>query len=109
MASNKSFLDFILGQLAALPDITYRAMMGEFIIYYRGKIVGGIYDNRLLVKPTAATSKLMPNAPMEIPFPGGKPMPMVQDIEDVDFLTTLFDAIYAELPNPKQKLKGQGK
>jgi len=74
-------------------------MMGEFIIYYRGKIIGGIYDNRLLVKNTPAASRVMPNAKTEIPYPKGRPMLMVCDIENPELLTTLFNAIYDELPD----------
>ena len=99
MTSSRDFLEFVLEQLALarLPDITYRAMMGEFIIYYRGKIVGGIYDNRLLVKPTKSAIKIMPNAKMEIPYPKGKPMVMIPDVEDVELLKLVFNAIYDEL------------
>ena len=103
MASSKEYLDFIIEQLSALPDITYRAMMGEYIIYYRGKIIGGIYDNRLLIKPTASASKIIKNAKMEIPYDGAKPMIMIDDIENQKFLIELFNAIYPELPEPKKK------
>ena len=99
MASSKDFLEFVLEQLSVLTDITYRAMMGEFIIYYRGKIIGGIYDNRLLVKPTKSAIKIMPNAKMEIPYPGGKPMIMIPDIENPELLEKVFNAIYSELPH----------
>ena len=101
MASSKEFLDFVLEQLSALPDITYRAMMGEYIIYYHGKVVGGIYDNRLLVKPVAAVSKILPNAPMEIPYPGGKPMIMITDIENSELLERVFNAAYNGLSKTK--------
>ena len=97
MPSSKEFLDFVLGQLSVLPDITYRAMMGEYIIYYRGKIIGGIYDNRFLVKPTAAAQRIIPNATMEPPYPGAKPMLMIPDIEDTELLVKLFNALYGEL------------
>ena len=99
MASSKDFLEFVLEQLSGLPDITYRAMMGEYIIYYRGKIVGGIYDNRLLVKSTESMMKIMPNAKMEIPYPGGKPMVMIPDIETPELLEKVFNTLYNELPN----------
>lgn len=101
MASSKDFLEFILEQLSVLPDIDYRAMMGEFIIYYRGKIVGGIYDNRLLVKPVKSLSTIIPNAKMEIPYPKGKPMIMVPDPENPELLACIFNAVYDELPNRK--------
>ena len=103
MASSKDFLEFVLEQLSGLPEITYRAMMGEFIIYYHEKIVGGIYDNRLLVKPTESTLKIIPNAKMEIPYPGGKPMIMVPDIENPELLEQVFNTIYAELPQKKSR------
>ena len=102
MASSKDFLEFILEQLSILPDIDYRAMMGEFIIYYRGKIVGGIYDNRLLVKPVKSLSTIIPNAKMEIPYPKGKPMIMVLDPENPELLARIFNAVYDELPNRKK-------
>ena len=97
MSSNKDYLDFILEQLSDLSDINYRAMMGEYIIYYRGKIIGGIYDNRFLVKPTKNALNIIPNAVMEIPYPKGKPMIMIRDVEDKDFLVKLFNAMYDEL------------
>ena len=103
MASSKDFLEFVSEQLSALTDIEYRAMMGEYIIYYRGKIIGGIYDNRLLVKPTASAKKLLPNATMEIPYPKGKPMLMIPDIERPELLAELFNAMYAELPDVKKR------
>ena len=102
MSSSKDFLDFVLDQLSILPDITYRAMMGEFIIYYRSKIVGGIYDNRLLIKPTESVLKIMPNAKMEIPYPKGKPMIMITDIENQELLEKVFNVVYADLPLKKK-------
>jgi len=101
MASSKEFLDFVLEQLSTLPDISYRAMMGEYIIYYRDKIIGGIYDNRFLIKPTASALKIIPNAQMEIPYNGAKPMIMIPDIENTELLTNLITTIYPELPNKK--------
>lgn len=105
MSSTKAYLDFILEQLSDLPDITYRAMMGEYILYYRGKIVGGIYDDRLLVKPTKSALAAMPNAPYELPYEGAKPMLLVEDVDSKDALTALFQAMYPELPAPKAKKK----
>ena len=105
MASSKEYLTFILGQLAELEDITYRAMMGEFILYYRGKIVGGIYDDRLLVKPVKAAIRYMPTAPYELPYEGAKEMLLVEEVDDKQFLTGLLDAMYEELPAPKAKRK----
>lgn len=103
MASSKEYLDFVLGQLSGLDGITYRAMMGEYIIYYQGKIVGGIYDDRFLVKPTRSASEMMPEASRELPYEGAKEMLLVDDIENREFLTELLKAMYDELPAPKKK------
>ncbi len=103
MASSKEYLDFILEQLSELGDVTYRAMMGEYIIYYRGKIVGGIYDDRLLVKPTKSAVTMMPNAGMELPYDGAKEMLLVDDVDNKEFLRELLEAMYEELPAPKKK------
>ena len=105
MASKKGYLDFILEQLSQLEDITYRAMMGEFILYYKGRIFGGIYDDRLLVKPVDAAKKLMPQAQSELPYEGAKPMLLVEDIDDRDFLCGLVREMYPELDEPKKKKK----
>ncbi|MDB7881309.1 TfoX/Sxy family protein, partial [Flavonifractor plautii] len=86
-----------------LEEITYRAMMGEYIIYYRGKIVGGIYDDRLLVKPVKSAISLMPDANYELPYEGAKEMLLVNDVDNKDFLTRLFNAMYNDLPAPKKK------
>ena len=103
MASSKEYLDFVLEQLSKLDEITYKAMMGEYIIYYRGKIVGGIYDDRFLVKPTESAKALMPEADMELPYEGAKEMLLVDDIENKEFLKKLLEAMYDELPEPKKK------
>ena len=103
MASHKDYLDFILEQISELEEITYRAMMGEYIIYYRGKIVGGIYDDRLLVKPVKSAISLMPDANYELPYEGAKEMLLVNDVDSKDFLTRLFNAMYNDLPAPKKK------
>ena len=103
MASSKEYLEFILEQLAELEEITYRAMMGEYILYYRGKIVGGIYDDRLLIKPVKSAISLMPDVTYELPYEGAKEMLLVDNVDDKDFLTQLFNAMYEELPNPKKK------
>lgn len=105
MASNKDYLSFILEQLSELSDITYKAMMGEFIIYYQDKIIGGIYDNRFLVKPTKSAKSLMPDAPLELPYDGAKEMLLVENVDSKDFLIKLFNAMYSELPAPKKKKK----
>lgn len=103
MASSKEYLDFILERLSELDDMTYRAMMGEYIIYYRGKIVGGIYDDRFLVKPTKSAVTMMPNADMELPYEGAKEMLLVDDMDNKEFLRELLEAMYEELPAPKKK------
>lgn len=103
MASSKEYLQFILGQLSDLEDISYRAMMGEFIIYYRGKIVGGIYDDRLLVKPIKSAIAYMIEASYELPYEGAKEMLLVDEVDNKEFLTGLFNAMYDELPTPKPK------
>ena len=105
MASSKEYLDFILGQLSELEEITYRAMMEEFIIYYRGRIVGGIYDDRLLVKPVESAIRYMPTAHYELPYEGEKEMLLVDEVDNKEFLTGLFNAVYEELPAPKSKKK----
>ena len=105
MASSKNYLQFILEQLSELDEITYRAMMGEFIIYYRGKIVGGIYDDRLLVKPVKSAISYMPTAPYELPCEGAKEMLLVDEVDNKEFLKGLFYVMYDELPTPKPKKK----
>ena len=105
MASSEGYLQFILGQLSGLDEITYRAMMGEFIIYYCGKIVGGIYDDRLLVKPTKSAIAYMSDPAYEVPYEGAKEMLLVEEVDNKAFLTGLFHAMYDELPMPKSKKK----
>ena len=105
MASSKDYLQFVLEQLSELQEITYRAMMGEFIIYYRGKIVGGIYDDRLLVKPVKSAISYMPIVSCELPYEGAKEMLLVDEVDNKEFLTGLFHAMYDELPAPKPKKK----
>ena len=103
MASIKEYLNFILEQLSELAEITYKAMMGEYIIYYRGKIVGGIYDDRFLVKNIKATTDKMPDADLELPYEGAKEMLLVDDVDNKEFLRELLEAMYDELPAPKKK------
>ena len=103
MPSKKDYLDFVLEQLSPLEGISYRAMMGEYIIYCKGKIIGGIYDNRLLVKPTASAKRLMPDAPMELPYEGAKEMLLVENVDDREFLCEMFTAVADELPAPKRR------
>ena len=103
MASTKEYLEFILEQLSELDEITYKAMMGEYIIYYRGKIVGGIYDDRFLVKNVKTAREMMPDADLELPYEGAKEMLLVDDVDNKEFLKELFEAMYDELPAPKKK------
>lgn len=103
MASSKDYLEFILEQLSLLEDITCKPMMGEYIIYYKGRIAGGIYDNRFLVKPVKSACALMPDAKRELPYEGAKEMLLVDNIDDREFLVQLFNAMLDELPAPKKK------
>ena len=105
MSSSKDYLEYILEQSSDLEDISYRAMMGEYIIYYRGKIIGGIYDDRFLVKPVKSAMAMMPDASMELPYEGAKEMILVDDVEDRDFLSELLESMYDELPAHKKKRK----
>lgn len=103
MASSKEYLDFILDQLSDLDGISYRTMMGEFILYYHGKIVGGIYDDRMLVKPVKSAIALMPEAVYETPYDGAKEMLLADNVDDKEFLSKLFVAMYPDLPESKKK------
>ena len=105
MASSKEYLAYILEQLSELEDIRYRAMMGEYILYYREKVVGGVYDDRFLIKNVKSARESMPDASLERPYEGAKEMLLVENIEDREFLTDLFNSIYDELPTPKPKKK----
>ena len=104
MASSREYLDFILEQLSGLENVTWKAMMGEYIIYWRGKIVGGIYDDRFLIKPTKSAVAMMPDAEREFPYEGAKEM-LLADVDNREFLEELLEAMYDELPAPKQKKK----
>ena len=106
-ASSKEYLEFILGQLSELEEITYRTMMGEFIIYYHEKVVGGIYDDRLLVKPVKSAISFIPTASYELPYEGAKEMLLVDEVENKEILTGLFNAMYEELPAPKPKRRNK--
>ena len=105
MGSTKDYLEYILEQLSFSDEITYRSMMGEYIIYYRGKIIGGIYDDRFLVKPVKSAKEMMPNARMELPYEGAKEMLLVDDVENREFLKELLEVMYDELPAPKKRHK----
>ncbi len=104
MASTKEYLDYVLEQLSGLEDVRYRAMMGEYVLYYRGKVVGGVYDDRLLVKQTPGARELLPDAPAEPPYPGAKEM-LLADVDDRELLTALLPRLYDELPEPKKTKK----
>lgn len=103
MASSEEYLEYVLEQLSGLDEISHRKMMGEYIIYYRGKIVGGIYDDRFLVKPVKSALAMMGDADMELPYEGAKEMVLVDNLDDREFLCDLFDAMYDELPAPGKK------
>ncbi len=102
MASSKEYLEFVLEQLSALDGISHRAMMGEYIIYCNGKVVGGIYDDRFLIKPTASAKAMMPDAQEEIPYEGAKPM-LLADVDNRELLETLLPAVAADLQAKKKK------
>ena len=103
MASRKEFLEYILEQLSELEEITYRAMMGEYIIYYKGRIAGGIYDDRLLIKPVKSAIDYVSDIRYEVPYEGAKEMILIEEVDNKEYLTELFKAIYDDLPTPKKK------
>ena len=103
MASSKEYRDFIMEQLAGAGDVTCRAMMGEYILHYRDKVIGGIYDDRFLVKPTPSAAAMMPEPVMEKPYEGAKEMLLVDNVENREFLRELLEAVYGELPPPRKK------
>ena len=103
MASTKGYLAFILEQLSEAEGVTWRAMMGEYILYCRGKVIGGIYDDRFLVKPTPSALAMMPDAARELPYEGAKEMLLVDQVEDRAFLRALVEALAQELPAPKKR------
>ena len=103
MASSEGYLEFILDQLSELDGISHRAMMGEYILYHHGKIFGGVYDDRFLVKPTPSAKTLLPDARMELPYDGAKEMLLVDNVENRAFLRALVEAMYEELPEPKKR------
>ncbi len=105
MSSDKNYLEYVLEQLSELEDISYRSMMGEYILYYKGRIFGGIYDDRFLVKPTKTAAAMMPEAARELPYEGAKEMLLVENIDDREFLKELITAMADELPPPKKKTK----
>ena len=104
MATSKDFLDYLKEQLTGLDEVTFRPMMGEYLIYFRGRLVGDICDDRLLIKPVPTAVEMMPDAEMQPPYEGAKDM-LVADVDNGEFLKELFVAIYDELPQPKPKKK----
>ena len=104
MAASKGYLEYVLDQLSGLPEITWRAMMGEYVLYYRGRVIGGIYDDRLLLKPTKAAERMLPDAERDIPYEGAKEM-ILADADDRETLVQLIEAMYPELPEPKKRRK----
>lgn len=105
MAADKEYFEFVAYSLSHIDGVSYRKMMGEYIIYYNEKVIGGIYDNRLLVKIIPSSKRLMPEAREELPYEGTETMLLVEEIENRDFTKQLFDEMYPELPLPKKKKK----
>ncbi len=103
MASSKEYLEFVLDQLSSVEEVSYRAMMSEYILYCRGKVIGGIYDDRLLIKPTKSALTMVPDAKMELPYEGAKEMLFVEDVDDREFLQALVRSVCEDLPAPKKK------
>ena len=103
MASDKAYLDFILDQLSEAGEVSARPMMGEYVLYYRGKVIGGIYDDRFLVKSVPSAAAMMPDAQKELPYDGAKEMLLVDNVDDRAFLRALLEAMYPQLPEPKKK------
>ena len=102
MPTSKDYRDYIAEQLKG-ADALLRPMMGEYVLYCGGKVVGGLYDNRLLVKPTPAARARLPGAPEEAPYEGAKPMLLVQETDDKAFLSALLPAVAAEIPEKTKK------
>ena len=97
MASGKDYLEYVLEQLSEVEGLRYRPMMGEYLLYCRNKVVGGVYDDRFLVKATPAAHSLLPDAPREEPYPGGKPMLLVTEMENKSLLRELLEAVADEV------------
>lgn len=102
MSTSKEYLNFVLEQLSDIDGISHRAMMGEYVVYLKGKVIGGIYDDRLLLKPVGSALEIAPDSDMVVPYDGAKPM-LLADIEDRDRLKKLIEAIYNELPDKKHR------
>ena len=102
MASSKEYLEFVLEQLSGIQGISHRAMMGEYLIYCRGKVIGGIYDDRFLVKVTDSARRLLPDAVSELPYQGAREM-LLADVDDRELLNRIVPAIADDLPMPRNK------
>ena len=102
MASSKEYLEYVLDLLSGLDDIRYRYMMSEYVIYYRDKVFGGVYDDRFLIKPTKTVLERFPDAEFASPYPGGREM-VVLDTEDRTFIKQLVMDMTEEIPAPKEK------
>ena len=102
MASSNRYLEYVLDLLSELDDISYRAMMGEYVLYYRGRVFGGVYDDRFLIKPTESARRILPDADVEIPYDGAKGMLLVES-EDREWIGNMVEAMYDELPKPKKR------
>lgn len=106
MATGKDFLNYLIEQLSGCDDLTFRPMMGEYLVYYKGKLVGDICNDRLLIKPVEGVKNLLPDAEMRLPYDGAKtPMVLIDDVDDGELLIKIFETAYAELPAPKAKTK----
>ena len=90
MSSHKEYLDFVLDNA---PYLTFRKMMGEYLLYYDKKLVGGVYDDRLLVKNIPAARDYLKNPALETPYDGAKPMILIEDVENREMLKVLFDIL----------------
>ncbi|MDE7452996.1 MAG: TfoX/Sxy family protein [Clostridia bacterium] len=105
MATGKQYISYLSEQLSSLDGIVFRPMMGEYLLYFRGRLAGGVYDERLLIKPVPSAREYIPSAEDAIPYDGAKPMLLVDNTDDKEFLCGLFIAIYNDLPEPKTKKK----
>lgn len=105
MSTSKDFVAYVMEQLSGLEGVSNRAMMGEYVLYYKDKVIGGLYDNRLLLKPVSAALELLPDGPMELPYEGAKKMLLIEDLENRELLERLFTAMYDQLPATKKRAK----
>lgn len=106
MATSKEFHDYTVKTLQKIGDVTTRKMMGEYLVYYQGKLVGDICDNCLFLKPTESVLRLLPDAERGYPYEGSKTlMVMVENVEDEKLMTAVLNGMYQELPEPKKKKK----